>query len=93
MEAQVKKAVIVAQHKNTNAQTHLRKMLAEIEESEPFETFVETEQRVTKESALEKAAAEMDTAYQDAELEREFAGNAEEATIDKELAELKAKLQ
>ena len=93
MEAQVKKAVIVAQHRNTNAQTHLRKMLAEIEESEPFETFVETEQRVTKESALEKAAAEMDTAYQDAELEREFEGNAEETSIDKELAELKAKLQ
>ena len=93
MEAQVKKAIIVAQHRNSDAQTHLRKMLAEIEDSEPFETLVETEQRVTKEAALEKAAAEMETAYQDTELEREFTGPAEDTAIDKELAELKSKLR
>ena len=93
MEAEVKKAIIVAQHRNSDAQTHLRKMLAEIEDSEPFETLVETEQRVTEESALEKAAAEIDTTYQDIESEREFAGHAEETAIDKELAELKTKLR
>jgi hypothetical protein len=42
---------------------------------------------------LAKAAAEVDVEYQDTELAREFAGYAEEASLDKDLAELKAKVR
>ena len=50
------------------------------------------EQDATEAATLAKAAAEVDVAYQDAELTREFAGYAEEVSIEKDLTELKAKL-
>ena len=50
------------------------------------------EQDATEAATLAKAAVEVDVAYQDAKLEREFSSYAEEASIDKDLAELKAKL-
>ena len=92
-EAQGKKAVVVAKHRNVDAETHLREMLQEIKDSKAFETLVEMEQEATEAATLAKAAAEVDVAYQDAKLEREFAGYAEEASIDKDLTELKTKLQ
>ena len=92
-EAQGKKAVVVAKHRNIDAETHLREMLQEIKDSKAFETLVEMEQEATEAATLAKAAAEVDVAYQDAKLEREFAGYAEEASIDKDLTELKTKLQ
>ena len=92
-EAQGKKAVVVAKHRNVDAETHLREMLEEIKDSKAFETLVEMEQEATEAATLAKAAAEVDVEYQDAKLEREFAGYAEEASIDKDLTELKTKLQ
>ena len=92
-EAQGKKAVVVAKHRNVDAETHLREMLQEIKDSKAFETFVEMEQEATEAATLAKAAAEVDVEYQDTKLEREFAGYAEEASIDKDLTELKTKLQ
>ena len=92
-EAQGKKAVVVAKHRNVDAETHLREMLQEIKDSKAFETLVEMEQEATEAATLAKAAAEVDVAYQDAKLEREFAGYAEDASIDKDLTELKTKLQ
>ena len=92
-EAQGQKTTIVAQHRNIDAETHLREMLKEIHDNKAFETLAKMEQDATEATLLAKAAAELDVAYQDAELEREFAGYAEEASIDKDLAELKAKLQ
>ena len=92
-EAQGKKAVVVAKHRNVDAETYLREMLEEIKDSKAFETLVEMEQEATEAATLAKAAAEVDVAYQDAKLEREFAGYAEEASIDKDLTELKTKLQ
>ena len=68
-------------------------MLQEIKDSKAFETLVEMEQEATEAATLAKAAAEVDVTYQDAKLEREFAGYAEEASLDKDLAELKTKLQ
>ena len=93
MEAEGKKAVVVAKHRNIDAESHLREMLEEIQGTKAFETLTKMEQDATEAATLAKAAAEVDVAYQDAKLEREFAGYAEEASIDKELAELKAKLQ
>ena len=92
-EAQGKKAVVIAKNRNVDAETHLREMLQEIKDSKAFETLIEMEQEATEAATLAKAAAEVDVEYQDAKLEREFAGYAEEASIDKDLAELKTKLQ
>lgn len=92
-EAEGKKATVVAQHRNVDAEEYLREMLKEIQDSKAFETLTKMEQNATEAAALAKAAAEVDVAYQDTKLEREFASYAEEASIDKDLAELKTKLQ
>lgn len=91
-EAQGKKAVVVAKHRNVDAETHLREMLEEIQDSKAFETLAKMEQNATEAATLAKAAAEVDVPYQNMKSEREFAGYAEEASLDKDLAELKAKL-
>ena len=92
-EAEGKKAVVVAQHRNIDAESHLREMLKEIQDTKAFETLTKMEQDATEASTLAKAAAEVDVAYQDTKLEREFASYAEDASIDKDLTELKTKLQ
>jgi len=92
-EAQGQKTAIVAKHRNVDAETHLREMLKEIQDSKAFETLAKMEQDATEAATLAKAAAEVDVEYQDTELAREFAGYAEEASLDKDLAELKAKVQ
>ncbi len=91
-ETEGKKAVVVAQHRNVDAESHLREMLKAIQDSKTFETLAKMEQDATEAVTLAKAAAEVDVAYQDAELAREFAGYAEEVSIEKDLTELKAKL-
>ena len=93
MEVEGKKAVVVAQHRNVDAEAHLREMLEEIQGNEAIETLAKMEQDATEAATLAKAAAGMDRAYQDAKSEREFASYAETASVDKDLAELKAKLQ
>ena len=93
MEAEGKKAAVMAQHRNVNAEAHLREMLIEIQDNKAFETLAKMEQDMTEATTLAKAAAEVDVAYQGTKLAREFAGYAEEASLDKDLAELKAKLQ
>ena len=92
-ETEGKKAVVVAQHRNVDAESHIREMLKEIQDSEAFETLAKMEQNATEAATLAKVAAEVDVEYQDTKLEREFAGYAGEASIDKDLTELKAKLQ
>ena len=92
MEAEGKKATVVAQHRNIDAEVHLREMLKEIENNQAFETLANMEKKATEAATLAKAAAEADVAYQNAALEREFSGYAEEASLDKDLTELKAKL-
>ena len=88
MEAEGKKAVVVAQHRNIDAESHLREMLEEMQGTKAFEKLTKMEQDATEAATLAKAAAEVDVAYQDTKLEREFAGYAEEASLDKDLAEL-----
>lgn len=68
-------------------------MLKEIQDSKTFETLAKMEQDATEAATLAKAAAEVDVEYQDTAFAREFAGYAEEASLDKDLAELKAKVQ
>lgn len=92
-ETEGKKAVVVAQHRNIDAESHIREMLKEIQDSKTFETLAKMEQDATEVATLAKAAAEVDVEYQDTKLEREFAGYAEAASIDEDLTQLKAKLQ
>ena len=93
MEAEGKKTAVVAKHRNVDAEAHLREMLKEIQDSKALETLTKMDQDATEAANLAKTAAEVDVAYQDAKLEREFSSYAEEASLDKDLAELKAKLQ
>ena len=88
-----KKAVVVAQHRNVDAEAHLREMLKEIKGNKAFETLTKMEQDASEAATLAKAAAEMDVAYQDTKSEREFASYAEEASLDKDLAQLKVELE
>lgn len=92
IEAEGQKTTVVAQHRNVDAEAHLREMLKEIQNNEAFETLTKMEQDATEAVTLAKAAAEMDVAYQDTKSEREFSSYAKEASIDKDLADLKAKL-
>ena len=92
MEAEGEKAAIVAKHRNVDAEAHLRGILKEIQDSKALETLVQMDQNAIEATTLAKAAAEVDVAYQDMKLEREFSSYAEEASIDKDIAELKAKL-
>ena len=88
-----KKAFVVAQHRNVDAEAHLREMLKEIQDNKAFETLTKMEQDASEAATLAKAAAEIDVAYQDAKSEREFASYAEEVSIDKDLAQLKVELK
>ncbi|MXY27366.1 hypothetical protein F4Y59_04275, partial [Candidatus Poribacteria bacterium] len=92
IEADEQKTTVVAQHRNVDAEAHLREMLNEIQDNKAFETLTKMEQDATEAATLAKAAAEMDVAYQDTRSEREFSSYAKESSIDKDLAELKAKL-
>lgn len=93
MEAEGKKTAVVAKHRNVDAEAHLREMLKEIQDSNAFKTLAKMDQDAAEAATLAKTATEVDVAYQDAKLEREFSSYAEEASLDKDLAELKAKLQ
>lgn len=90
LEAEGKKNVVRAQQRNIEAEAHLRGMLNEIETSDAFETVVEMEQGSSDAAMLSKAAAEVDTVYQEIQLEREFAGYAKDASLDSDIAALKA---
>ena len=93
MEAEGEKTSVIARHRNVNAEAHLREMLKEIQDSKALETLIKMDQNATEAATLAKTAAEVDVAYQDTKLAREFAGYAEEASLDKDLAELKTKLE
>ena len=90
--AEAKKTTVVAKHRNVDAETHLRDMLEEIQNNKAFETLEQVDQEVTEAATLAKIAAAVDVEYQDAKAEREFSSYAKTASLDKDLAELKAKL-
>ena len=92
-ETQQKRDVVIAQHRNVDAHEHLRQMLAEVQDNEAFELLEKMEQDVSDASTLAKAAAEADVEFSDAKRDSEFAAYAEAASIDEELAQLKAKFQ
>ena len=92
-EAERKRDVLIAQHRNVDAQKHLQQTLTEVQDGAAFEILNQMEQNVSEAATLAKAASDVDSELSDTKLNREFAGYAEEASIDNDLAELKAKLQ
>ena len=92
-ETERKRDQVIAQHTNVDAHEHLRQALTEFQDSKAFEILRKVEQNVTEAAAIAKAASEVDVEFKDVKLHREFANYAEDASIDKDLAELKARLQ
>ncbi len=92
-EAERKRDIVIAQHRNVDAHQHLQQTLTEVQGSAAFEILNKMEQNASEAATLARAASEVDIALKDAKLNREFADYAEEASIENDLAELKAKLQ
>ena len=92
-EAERKRDIVIAQHRNVDAHQHLQQTLTEVQDGAAFEILNEMEQNASEAATLARAASEVDIDLKDAKLNREFAGYAEEASIENDLAELKAKLQ
>ncbi|MCE2400702.1 PspA/IM30 family protein [Candidatus Poribacteria bacterium] len=92
-EAERKRDIVIAQHRNVDAHQHLQETLTEVQDSAAFEMLNQMEQNVSEAATLAKAASEVDIDLRDTKLNKEFAGYAEEASLDNDLAELKAKLQ
>ena len=90
LAAEVRGTIVLAQHKNIDAEAHLREALKEMQSSKALEKVIDLEQEVIEDVILAKAMDEADKITdQDTELEREFLDNAEELSIDEELAALK----
>ncbi len=92
-EAERKRDIVIAQHRNVDAHQHLQQTLTEVQDGAAFEILNEMEQNASEAATLAKAASEVDIDLRDTKLNKEFAGYAEEASIENDLAELKAKLQ
>ena len=82
--------------------TDLEKVLGDViheitnrfsEAKQKVDASVGVEQNATEAAALARAASEVDVEFKDVKLHREFSNYAEDASIDKDLAELKAKSQ
>ena len=92
-ETERKRDQVIAQHTNIDTHDYLREALTELQDSKAFEILKKMEQNVTEAAALAKAASEVDVEFKDVKLHREFASYAEDASIDKDIAELKARVQ
>ena len=92
-QTQRERDVVIAQHRNVDAQEHLQQTLTELQGNKAFEILKKMGQNVTEAAALAKAASEVDVDIKDVELTREFTNYAEDEAIEKELADLKQKIQ
>lgn len=92
-QTQREREVVIARHKNVDAQEHLQQTLSELQDNKAFEMLKKMGQNVTEAAALAKAASEVDVEFQDVELNREFVNYAEDEAINKDLAELKETLK
>ncbi len=92
-QTQREREVVIAKHRNVDAQEHLQQTLSELQDNKAFEMLKKMGQNVSEAAALAKAASEVDIEFKDVKLQSEFENYAEDESIDKELAELKEKLQ
>ena len=92
-EAERKRDIVIAQNRNIDAHQHLQETLSEVQDNAAFEILDQMEQNASEAATLAKAAAAVEADLRNPALNREFSTYAEEASIDNDLAELKAKLQ
>ncbi len=92
-EAERKRDLVIAQHRNVDAQKHLQETLTEVEDGAAFDILNKMERNVSEAVTLAKAASQVDNDLSNMKLNKEYTGYAEEASIDDDLAELKSKLQ
>lgn len=92
-QTQRERDVVIAQHRNVDAQEHLQQTLTELQGNKAFEILKKMGQNVTEAAALAKAASEVDVEIKEVELTHEFTNYAKDEAIEKELADLKQKIQ
>lgn len=92
-QTQRERDVVLAQHRNVDAHEHLQQTLTELQGNKAFEILKKMGQNVTEAAALAKAASEVDVEFKNVEVNHEFVNYAEDEAIEKELAELKQKIQ
>lgn len=92
-EAERKRDIVIAQNRNIDAHQHLQETLSEVQDNAAFEILNQMEQNASEAATLAKAASAVESDLRNPALNREFSAYAEEASIDNDLAELKAKLQ
>ena len=92
-QTQRERDVVLAQHRNVDAHEHLQQTLTELQGNKAFEILKKMGQNVTEAAALAKAASEVDVEFKNVEVNHEFVNYAEDEAIDKEIAELKEKIQ
>ena len=92
-QTQRERDVVLAQHRNVDAQEHLQQTLTELQGNKAFEILKKMGQNVTEAAALAKAASEVDVEFKNVEVNHEFVNYAEDEAIEKELADLKQKIQ
>ncbi len=92
-QTQRERDVVLAQHRNVDAHEHLQQTLTELQGNKAFEILKKMGQNVTEAAALAKAASEVDVEFKNVEVNHEFVNYAEDEAIEKELADLKQKIQ
>ncbi len=92
-QTQREKDAVLAQHRNVDAHEHLQQTLTELQGNKAFEILKKMGQNVTEAAALAKAASEIDVEFKNMEVNQEFVNYAEDEAIEKELTDLKQKIQ
>ena len=86
-EAEAKKDLLIARSRRAKAEVNIRETLAGIGKTSATSEFERMEDRVSEQEARAKAAAELGTDS----LDQRFAALESESSLDKDLAELKAR--
>src|SRR5439155_4719177 len=86
-EAEAKKDLLIARSRRAKAEVNIRETMAGIGKTSATSEFERMEERVSEQEARAKAAAELDTDS----LDQRFAALETESSLDKDLAELKAR--
>lgn len=87
-EAERKKDLLIARSRRADAERKIHETMSGIDQAGAFESFDRLEEKVMEKEARAKAAVELDTDS----LEEKFAALEKESDVDKDLEELKQKM-
>ena len=92
-EAERKRDIVIAKNTNIDAHQHLQETLSEVQEMDAFDIVEQMEQEVSEAASIAEAASAVESDLRDPEISREHATVAEEGLIEKDLEELKSKIE